>query len=104
MPGKVIQFSDMRAAKRSQLRLQNAKDNQRQYAAAKVTRTTGDWMPVNRSINDITRTSLPAMRTRIRQMVRDFPYFARAVNILVDFTVGTGTNFQSRVLNPRLSP
>jgi hypothetical protein len=32
------------------------------------------------------------MRARIRQMVRDFPYFNRAINVLVNFTVGTGTN------------
>jgi lambda family phage portal protein len=104
MAGKVVQFSDLRAAKRSQLRLQHARDNQRQYAAAKVSRTTGDWTPVSKSINELTRTSLPAMRNRIRQMVRDFPYFDRAVNILVNFTVGTGTNFQSRVINPNWKP
>lgn len=79
-------------------------DRGRQYAAAKVTRLTGDWIPANQSINDLIGASAPMLRSRIRQLVRDFPYFARAVNILVDFTVGTGMNFQSRVLNPAWQP
>jgi lambda family phage portal protein len=32
----------------------------------------------------------------VRQLVRDFPYFARAVNVLVDYVVGAGIIFQSR--------
>lgn len=76
----------------------------RQYAAAKVSRSTGDWMPVQQSVNDLIRSSSPIMRSRIRQLVRDFPYFTRAVDILVGYTVGTGTNFQSRVLNPKWTP
>lgn len=79
-------------------------DRRRQYAAAKVSRLTGDWMPLGQSINEILRTSAPAVTRRVRQLVRDFPYFARAANIMVDFTVGTGTTFQSRVLNPDWSP
>lgn len=79
-------------------------EGRRQYAAAKVTRLTGDWIPVGTDINTIVRSSSPLLRSRIRQLVRDFPYFSRAINILVDFTVGTGMNFQSRVLNPNWQP
>lgn len=79
-------------------------EGRRQYAAAKVTRLTGDWIPVGTDVNTIIRSSSPILRSRIRQLVRDFPYFSRAVNILVDFTVGTGMNFQSRVLNPAWQP
>lgn len=104
MPAKVLDFADLRAAKRSASRLAKAKGGERQYAAAKVSRLTGDWIPVDQGINQLTRASLPMMRTRIRQLVRDFPYFTRAVNILVNFTVGTGTVFQSRVLNPNWTP
>jgi lambda family phage portal protein len=78
--------------------------SRRQYAAAKVTRLTGDWMPLSQNVNEIIRTSAPMLRGRIRQLVRDFPYFARAVDVLVDYTVGTGMSFQSRVLNPRWTP
>lgn len=77
---------------------------QRQYAAAKVNRLTGGWIPVNQNVNEIIRTSATLLRSRIRQLIRDFPYFARAANVLVDFTVGTGTNFQSRVINPNWKP
>lgn len=97
-----VTFADLRTTRRNAARQQAA--GKRQYAAAKVTRLTGDWMPVSQSVNEIIRSSAPQLRSRIRQLVRDFPYFARAVNILVDFTVGAGTNFQSRVLNPKWQP
>lgn len=77
---------------------------QRQYAAAKVTRLTGDWLPANQDVNTVIRTSSPVLRARIRQLVRDFAYFARAVKIRADFTVGSGINFQSRVINPDWKP
>jgi lambda family phage portal protein len=100
-------FAELRDAKRTANRqaagrsVAGAGRNQRQYAAAKVSRLSGDWIPTNQNVNDLIRTSSPMLRTRIRQLIRDFPYFARAVKILVDYTVGTGTNFQSRVLNPK---
>jgi lambda family phage portal protein len=71
--------------------------NLRQYAAAKESRLTGQWTPVSQDINSLIRTGNPTIRDRTRQLVRDFAYFARAVNVLVDFTVGTGITFQSRV-------
>lgn len=69
----------------------------RQYAAAKESRLTGDWTPVSSDINTLIRTGNSTIRNRTRQLVRDFAYFARAVRVLVDFTVGTGITFQSRV-------
>ncbi len=98
-----------RAASRSGLfapsnMVTSSRTGQRQYAAAKVSRLTGDWMPVGQSVNQLLRTSAPAVTRRVRQLVRDFPYFTRAANIMVDFTVGTGHNFQSRVLNPGWKP
>jgi len=68
-----------------------------QYAAAKTTRLTGPWAPVDSNVNDIIGASSGAIRARVRQLVRDFPYFARAVNILADYTVGAGIIFQSRI-------
>lgn len=67
------------------------------YAAAKTTRLTGAWSPTNANINDIIGASAPYLRARQRQLIRDFPYLARAVRILVDYTVGTGIMFQSTV-------
>lgn len=72
----------------------------RQYAAAKTTRLTGDWMPLNQDVNSIIRASSEAVRARSRQLVRDFPFFAKAVNTLANYTVGTGIKFQSQVKGP----
>ncbi len=70
----------------------------RQFAAAKNSRLTGDWMPAATDINTLIRTGSATVRERSRQLVRDFAYFSRAVKVLVDFTVGTGITFQSRVV------
>lgn len=76
----------------------------RQYAAAKTSRLTGDWFPVNQDVNTLIRTSSPLLRSRIRQLVRDFPYFARAIKVLTDYTVGAeGITFQSRVIDEAAS-
>lgn len=67
------------------------------YAAAKTTRLTGVWNPSNANINDIIGASSPYLRARVRQLIRDFPYLARAVRIMVDYSIGTGIQFQSTV-------
>lgn len=69
----------------------------RRYLAAKTSRLTGNWLPVNQDINSIIRSDSPLVRARARQLVRDFPYFQKAVKVLTDFTVGPGIKFQSRV-------
>jgi lambda family phage portal protein len=73
-------------------------DSNRQYAASKITRLTGEWTPASQDVNSIIRTSSTIVRSRLRQLVRDFPYFKKAKSNLINYTVGTGTNFQSRVL------
>ena len=80
-----------------QLRREVAREAARQYAAAKTTRLTGSWSPVTSSVNSIIASSSSTIKTRVRQLVRDFPYFARACDVLTDFTVGTGMQFQARV-------
>jgi lambda family phage portal protein len=71
-----------------------------QYAAAKTNRLTGDWTPVDGNVNDIISASSPQVRARVRQLVRDFPYFTRAVNKLTQYTVGPGILLQSRIKDP----
>ena len=66
------------------------------YAAAKTTRSTGGWSPVDSSVNDVIGNSAAQVRARIRQLIRDFPYFARACRVIVDHVVGQGIVFQSR--------
>lgn len=72
-------------------------DKLRRYLAAKTSRLTGEWIPVNQDINSLIRTDSPLIRARARQLVRDFPYFQKAIKIHTDFTVGSGIKFQSRV-------
>jgi capsid protein len=71
------------------------------YAGAKTTRLTGDWAPVDSNVNDIIYASSPVIRARVRQLVRDFPYLAKAVNLQVYYVVGSGIQFQSRVSNTK---
>lgn len=69
----------------------------RQYAAAKYSRLTGDWRPLDQTIIELTSNSGPAVRAKVRQLVRDFPYFARAKKVTTDFVVGTGLELDSMV-------
>ena len=65
------------------------------YAAARTNRLTGAWSVADGNVNDIVGASSPILRARIRQLIRDFPYLARAMNVMVDYTIGTGIVFQS---------
>jgi len=67
------------------------------YAAAQSPRTIGSWSPVESNINTVIANSAQPVRARIRQLVRDFPYFSRAVNVLTDYVVGAGITMQSRI-------
>lgn len=69
----------------------------RQYAAAKSDRLTGDWRPINSGINELLKSSRPAILARTRQLIRDFGYLGRAKRIIVNYRVGDGIIPQSRV-------
>jgi len=84
-----------RAIAREQLR--DIQKRSAHYAAAKSTRLTGSWSPTTEDVNELIGNSSPQVRARVRQLVRDFPYFARAVDIITGYTVGAGIQFQSRV-------
>ena len=92
-------FSPERELRRKFYRSKISSLNKRQaqYAAAKSNRMTGAWSPLNSNINDVIANSATNIRARVRQLVRDFPYFTRAVSVLSDYTVGSGIMFQSRV-------
>ncbi|MBW1712758.1 MAG: phage portal protein [Deltaproteobacteria bacterium] len=78
-------------------RLHRKAADQLRYAAAKTTRLTGSWLPADQDVNSLIASSSPVIRARVRQLTRDFPYFAAAVNRLVVLHVGQGIPFQSRV-------
>lgn len=74
------------------------------YAGAYSPRGTGHWMPANIDINQALGLENPRMRQRVRDLVRNFPPFYRAVNAIVAFTVGRGSRFQSLATLPDGSP
>ena len=68
-----------------------------QYAAAKTTIGSGGWSVADSKVNTVLANSLPQMRARARQLVRDMPAMAAAVTRIEEFTVGEGVTMQSRI-------
>lgn len=84
----------------AQLRREEARRRvrrERMYAAAKADRLSGGWRPVDKDVNDLIASSSPQVRAKVRQLVRDFPYFASAVDNIVNLVVGDGIKMQARV-------
>jgi lambda family phage portal protein len=80
------------APKRTGLRL---------YGGARTTKTTGYFGASTSSADAELNSSLAALRSRSRQMVRDSGYAKRAKAILVNNIIGTGVGFQAQVLGVR---
>ena len=74
------------------------------YAGAGAGRLIGDWFPGGLDVNALIALSSPLLRARVRDMIRNFPPFARAVNAIVAFTVGRGSRFQSLAVLPDGQP
>ena len=74
------------------------------YDGASSPRGTGNWLPANADFNQLLGMDSTRMRGRVRDLVRNFPPFARAVNALVAFTVGSGSRFQSLAVLPDGTP
>ena len=71
-----------------------------QYAAAKTSPSTGAWNPVGAKVNTIIANSMPTMRERAHQLMRDMPAMATGVDRVVDFMIGDGITLQSRIKDP----
>ena len=74
------------------------------YDGASYSRLTGNWATGGLDFNALIATASPSLRARVRELVRNFPPFARAVNAIVAFSVGKGSRFQSLALNPDGTP
>ncbi|WP_303237319.1 hypothetical protein [uncultured Bilophila sp.] len=68
---------------------------ERMYAAARPTEDAAGWLPLDRNVNDVVRASSHVVRARVRQLVRDFPYFDRAVRMRAALVVGNGILLRS---------
>lgn len=81
-----------------------AQPQTRSYDGAASSRLVGNWFPGGLDFNALLATATPHLRARVRDLVRNFPPFARAVNAIVAFTVGRGSRFQSLALTPAGEP
>ena len=72
----------------------------KRYAASKTTRLGEKWSPVTRDINTIVNSQSATIRARVQQLCRDFPYFKRGCDVVVNYTVGKGVSYQPRIKSP----
>lgn len=93
-------FSPDTELRRLLRRGQNLRESRRQYAAAKVSRTVGGWVPLNQDPNSIIGASSRQVNARVSQLVRDFPYFIRAQRVLTNLSVADGIRLQAQVPSP----
>lgn len=84
-------ISPQAAFKREQYRMaQEVLEQQRKYNAASGGRRTDGWQTSGTSQNAEVETSLHKLRNRSRDLVRNFPYAARAIEAIETNTIGTG--------------
>jgi len=62
------------------------------------------WVTHNLLVNQLISTASPRLRSRVRDLVRNFPIFTRAVTAYSAFMVGPGPKFQSLAVNFDGSP
>ena len=75
----------------------------RNYAAAKHDPLKGAWglgAWADRDVNKLIADSSPVLRARVRQLVRNFPIFARVIDVAVNLSVGTGIGIQCQIEKP----
>ena len=88
-------FSAKAAFKRARYRA--AASMIRKYEGASKTRRTSGWKASSSSAASEIRQSLTTLRNRSRQLVRDNPYAARAVQVVASNVVGKGIFTQIKV-------
>jgi len=69
----------------------------RMYQGATVSRLTSDWVTQSTSADAEIKGSLPRLRNRSRQLVRDNDYARQAVRAVRNNVVGTGIKLQAQV-------
>ena len=85
-------FSPKAAFERERFRMAQSilVDQQRKYNAASNGRRTDGWVASGTSQNAEAELSLHKLRERSRDLVRNFPYAARAIDAIESNTIGTG--------------
>lgn len=68
------------------------------YNSAKTNRLTNPALSSSvYNVNDIIGASAQITKARVQDLIRNFPSFARAVNVWAAFSVGSGITFQSKI-------
>lgn len=94
------------AALRHPVRAYHARQSRRaavpaqRYHAASQGRLIGSWFPGGQDHNRLIAWASPVLRARVRDLVRNFPPFTRAVDGYVAFVIGRGARFQSLACTP----
>ena len=78
-----------------------AKVDQRMYAGARRSRLTADFSLGETSADAELHTSLPQLRARSRELVRDAAFAKRARNVVVNNVIGSGIGIQAQVRSTR---
>jgi lambda family phage portal protein len=73
----------------------------RMYQAARNSRLTAGWQTANSSADAELNTSLTALRSRSRALVRDAAYAKRARVVIQNNVIGTGIGLQAQVTTTR---
>lgn len=69
----------------------------RMYEGARVNRLTSDWISAGTSADAEIKSSLPRLRNRSRQLVRDNDYARAAIRAVRNNVIGTGVRMQAQV-------
>ena len=69
----------------------------RMYEGARVSRLTSDWVTGGTSADAEIKGSLPRLRNRSRQLVRDNDYARQAIRAVRNNVIGTGIKMQAQV-------
>ena len=69
----------------------------RMYEGARVNRLTSDWVTAGTSADAEIKGSLPRLRNRSRQLVRDNDYARQAIRAIKNNVIGTGIRMQAQV-------
>jgi lambda family phage portal protein len=78
-----------------------APTGKRMYAAARASRLTSGWQTSNTSADSELVSSLTALRSRSRAVMRDSAYAKRARTVVQNNVIGTGIGMQAQVMNTR---
>jgi lambda family phage portal protein len=99
-PGSVV-LKEWNAQREAQRSLSKRAAQQRNFVAGTPSRTTGNWVATNTSIDQDLRVALATLRARSRNLAQNNPYAAKFLKMVATNVVGhTGFTLQAQVTDP----